>query len=1514
MPAEAVEVASVEVEMLDARLITQPQQLNESRARARDFAGNVLDRAEAGGIVRRIVHALSPEAEYQDVDTPPTQAEHPVAAFAPALILRRRARKGLVEIFRTIVDQLSSGQPVPAGVLPLVDPEYVPVLASESGAGAVVLVENEPFLPMPVNARQLQILKRVDTHAQTLVQGPPGTGKTHTAAALISHLLAQGKRVLVTAHTDRALKEVRAKLPEAIRPLAVSVVGSAREDMSDLRTAVERIAATAADHDAAQARAREDRALRSIEELRGRRAAAYADLLSAREDEVQTHEFAGYRGTLAAIARELAADADRYRWVNEYVDDVFVPAPLPSPEIVEWHALVADPVLATDESDARLREFDPVGLPDPQRFADIVAIEAAAAEADRHLHPQRSHPAASAVQRLPAEQRDALRSHLDTLIREFEYLASRRELWMAAALADVRSRRVDLWRSRRDTIITLIDRATPLVRTMGAVTEVELRSGDAAALVPLARALHEHLAAGRQLKVGPDGRPKIGTFAPKPVKQAAPLFDAILVDGLPPTTTDQLGAFLTWVEATKTLTAVDRAWPADVVIPPEDTLHERLQWHVTEMTQLRRVLALAAELDREEQRLTKLGLPIPDWTDSAAIRAYIGLVEAAAAADALDAASRPLEDLQRRLADEARWAEAVPAVRSMLDAVRAHDHERYATEHRRLVRLVEVRRLLARRDELGTRLQAGAPSLHAAISEKPGRPDWPDRLVDISPAWAWAAAATFIRNRKALDVNAVQAELSRIEGEIRSQVEELAATRAWSHAVAPDRLTRTARASLEHYAYLVRRLGKGTGKYQAQRKIEIRQAMDRCRGAVPVWILPIYRIADQLRIQPDMFDVVVVDEASQAGLEATFLQYLAPRIVVIGDDKQVSPSAVGVDQQQLRDLANQYLYDDPFRSSWQDPQRSLFDEARMRFTGMLTLVEHRRCVPEIIEFSNRIAYEPDGVRLVPVRQFGADRLDPIKPVLLESGYQRGTTNPVNPVEADAIVEQIEKCCIDLRYDGLTFGIISLLGTGQAKLIEKKLQERRTAEEWVARDLRCGDAADFQGSERDVMFLSMVAAPEPGRRRAALTRDLYVQRYNVAASRAKDQMWLFHSVRLEDLGSNSEDMRFRLLEYCYGVERSAGTDEGVTEPLPEHVRVAPFESVFQQQVCNRLLERGFTVVPQVNALGYPLDLVVIGGTTRLAVECDGSSWDGPAAYWRDMAAQREIERCGWTVVRVRESEFIIEPARALRPVWEILRRLGIHPRNGSGELDTQSDVGDLDVEDGPVTRDSIKGSSVEEHPVEDDLADSEATVDDAPDVVKGDRAGQADVAAPAGVPAVTASEQPLPPYRAFRGSLVPVDVAQPTDLIDGLVAIVAVEGPVLGHRLHSVYVRSAEGMRVGHQIAKVLNSAVTTAVRQRRIVQDDPLLESGVRPRTFRFPDQPPVLVRELGPRLFEHVPPAELAAVMHAAGELVGWDNIEQVFRATLGRYGVRRMGSNVHARLTAVEPLAQRLRASRDS
>lgn len=746
----------------------------------------------------------------------------------------------------------------------------------------------------------------------------------------------------------------------------------------------------------------------------------------------------------------------------------------------------------------------------------------------------------------------------------------------------------------------------------------------------------------------------------------------------------QLKAFLTWVRGDRTLDALDRAWPVGVEIPEEDTLQERLQWHETELELLARAVDLGAWIQREEDYLRSVGLPWPDWADDSQVAAYASLPEAAAAADLARAMSRPLVELSERVAAQEHWPNSGEIVARLLDAVRERNISGYTASYERLARLHQVRADVRQRNESARVLSTAAPQLASALQGEPAHTAWDDWLPVFTESWSWAAAGQWISEFAAVNVNALQAAVMQAEDRIRLNVQDLSAKRAWSHAVDPSRLSRGSRAHLEQYARLVRQFGKTGGQYREQRKADIRDAMDRCRPAVPVWIMPLYRIADQLRITPNMFDVVIVDEASQAGVEATFLQYLAPRIVVIGDDKQVSPSAVGVNRQQLRDLANQHLYDDKFRATWQEPQQSLFDEAKMRFTGMLTLVEHRRCVPEIIGFSNQIAYEPDNIRLIPVRQFGADRLEPIRTQVVKDGYELGgPSTRTNPPEAEAIVGQIEKCIQDPAYDGLTFGVISLLGSAQARLIERMLQERIPLQELLARDLRCGDAADFQGSERDVMFLSMVISHQIDRRVVALTKTEYVQRYNVAASRAKDQMWLYHSIDPASLG-NAEDMRRQLLEYCYGVRnrRSAPDDRVVTTALLKDVPTAPFDSLFEQRVCNQLFERGFTVIPQFESLGYFLDLVVIGAKTRLAIECDGDTWSGPEAYQRDMGRQRELERCGWHFFRVLESDFNLDPAKALAPLWERLTELEINPGSSLDPVAEELDEPVISVEGAP----------------------------------------------------------------------------------------------------------------------------------------------------------------------------------------------------------------------------------------
>ena len=93
---------------------------------------------------------------------------------------------------------------------------------------------------MTWNDDQKKIVNKIEARYGVVVQGPPGTGKSHTIANLLSRFLAQGKSVLVTSQTGKALEVLKDKIPEKIKDLIVSQVESnSRHD--DLQMSVKTI-------------------------------------------------------------------------------------------------------------------------------------------------------------------------------------------------------------------------------------------------------------------------------------------------------------------------------------------------------------------------------------------------------------------------------------------------------------------------------------------------------------------------------------------------------------------------------------------------------------------------------------------------------------------------------------------------------------------------------------------------------------------------------------------------------------------------------------------------------------------------------------------------------------------------------------------------------------------------------------------------------------------------------------------------------------------------------------------------------------------------------------------------------------------------------------------------------------------------------------------------------------------------------------------------------------------------
>ena len=92
-------------------------------------------------------------------------------------------------------------------------------------------------------------------------------------------------------------------------------------------------------------------------------------------------------------------------------------------------------------------------------------------------------------------------------------------------------------------------------------------------------------------------------------------------------------------------------------------------------------------------------------------------------------------------------------------------------------------------------------------------------------------------------------------------------------------------------------------------------------------------------------------------------------------------------------------------------------------------------------------------------------------------------------------------------------------------------------------------------------------------------------------------------------------------------------------VSENERCEPFDSLFEQRVFNRVVDRGYSVIPQFSTDSYRIDMVIVGARVRLAVECDGDRWHGPAQYADDLARQRDLERAGWHFFRIRESRVL-----------------------------------------------------------------------------------------------------------------------------------------------------------------------------------------------------------------------------------------------------------------------------------
>jgi len=295
----------LEIDMLetDDRPIVKDQQAIQEMVD--ELNGEPWDGPALEAILKSLANGISTESSFdRSILKPSYISDKPQMSFSPSLILRKRTRRSFVDFYRIIAEKIAEEEVVPDGIRSLVSIVESGETTDEIDTNSHPLQElpdnTELYFPLPANDEQKQIAQQIRRSKGILVQGPPGTGKSQAIANLVAHLLARGKRVLVTSETPRALEVLTNMLPFEIRELCVMWLGSAPQAQESLENSVRGITQKKINWDSNRTTSKINRLEKKLDSIRRSISKFRQELIACRESDTFKHTdvFNLYSGTL----------------------------------------------------------------------------------------------------------------------------------------------------------------------------------------------------------------------------------------------------------------------------------------------------------------------------------------------------------------------------------------------------------------------------------------------------------------------------------------------------------------------------------------------------------------------------------------------------------------------------------------------------------------------------------------------------------------------------------------------------------------------------------------------------------------------------------------------------------------------------------------------------------------------------------------------------------------------------------------------------------------------------------------------------------------------------------------------------------------------------------------------------------------------------------------------------------------------------------------------------------------
>ena len=1206
-----------------------------------------LNRKETVDFFKKFIHSLTNRGFFiEDGDIEDLKEYGDIFIEDNPLIFIRKKETGIVKAIENITEKIENSGEVPAHLY-----ELVGVASEEENENTEKdFREEEILFVKDANTEQVNIAKQIEKNNAVVVQGPPGTGKTHTIANLLGHFLAQGKNVLVTSQTKKALRVLKEKIPKSIQGLCISILD---DDNSDMRKSVETISEKLGNFTS-------EKLKKEVEELKKIRIKECSDLenitdqmCSIRYRESKSIDFNGETFFIKDIAKYLRENPEIAGKIPGKISEL-VPCPITNDEFSFLKTKYRQQVSENEEKEIVL------GLNNISDYLDVSEFEELVNDKKRTW------------------------KELEKLLNDNSFNIDSNILYVnGKEIIDLKK-----FKENYDVKQTIPKELTEDMEKWKVDVAISGGTDNGNKInwqnfIEDIKELYEYLN---------NLRPKLfkkridfsGIALPDAVKMIQELKNAFNNPGLMfglnvKKAKNRIGSRITLNEETvKDVTECNLLLEYFNLLIQEKELKESwkeliennggisvdslggsfidyafesvkeieyfLNWNYKEKAQLlknienlginRNCLFKETNISMEE---------IKDILNSAKNIEKV-----------MEIGSKALK-LSEKEEKYSLYTEKIKNITkkdSILDekiknAVVNEEIKEYSKNLKQLEILTAKQEYYKKREDILERINKTAFKWYEEL--KNGKIE---EIEDICEVWKWKQLLQELEKLEKEPYEDLEKKALEKRENIKKATLELVEKKSWYHVLhfIEKKENLMVSQALRGWEQTIQKIGKGTGKNASLYRKQAKEKMNICQKAVPAWIMPMNKVIDTLNPAENKFDVIIIDEASQSDISSLVLLYMAKKVIIVGDDKQVSPLDIGVSVEKVNSLREKYIKGKIINDDLYGLNSSLYSVAATTYRPLM-LKEHFRCVPEIIGYSNKTSYD---LKIKPLRESGSSDLKPAV-VNYKVPGMRDEKRKINELEAKTVVSLI-KACIEMKeYADSSFGVISLLGDEQSDLIQKMIVEKIDVTDIEKHDILCGNSSHFQGDERDVIFLTMVdsnSGEVPLRVMTDGTESARKKRYNVAASRAKNQMWVVNSLDVDN-DLKTGDIRKEFLEYV-----SSPKEMILTEEMEKNS-----ESVFEEKIAKYLISEGYHIEQQWEAGLYKIDMVALFQDKKVAIECDGEKWHSTEERIReDMERQNVLERCGWEFIRIRGSRYFKNPESIMKALIEELNRKGIYPES------------------------------------------------------------------------------------------------------------------------------------------------------------------------------------------------------------------------------------------------------------